>query len=318
MIAAGNDRDKNGLIARLDFYAAMMSDGGFSRAALKIAYFLLYRHMNGTTRPCDPAIATLVEETGVSRRGVISAIHELEQSGWWQVIGGRSGAGRGNANSYQPNFEKANAAFPVRRGEKVNATAPFGAEKRCKVASEKVQCGSASALEKQGGFALNQEEPGKKPPIVPKATVLAMSPVAASGEAAEINLERDRPLCFHWKAIDDDWIIFLGLPPPRKRRYAEARASVLLEALIGNLVAPGQWISYSRRKEWWTTGRRYRGSSYSYATVLTAVDTLAALGLLEHDQKPPGNLGWQSRFRATTKLLQAVKICRRSFTIPSS
>jgi hypothetical protein len=118
---------------------------------------------------------------------------------------------------------------------------------------------------------------------------------------------RDFPLSFHWQVVDDDWMTLLGLPPPRNRRYAEARASVLLEALIGNLIAPGLWISYSRRKEWWSTGRRYRGSSYSYATVPAAVDELADFGFLEHDRKPSGNLGWQSRFRATPKLLRAVK-----------
>jgi hypothetical protein len=121
-------------------------------------------------------------------------------------------------------------------------------------------------------------------------------------------LGRDRPLCFHWKAADSDWIKSLGLPLFRNRKHAEATESILLEALIANLVAPGQWISYSRRKEWWSNGTRYRGTAYSYATVPPTVDELSASGLLEHDRKPPGNLGWQSRFRATPKLLQTVKI----------
>src|SRR6516162_7595605 len=119
---------------------------------------------------------------------------------------------------------------------------------------------------------------------------------------------RDRPLCFHWKAVDDDWMKSLRLPLPRNRRHAEARASVLLEALIANLVAPGQWVSYSRRKEWWSNRTRYRDTAYSYAAVLSAVDELSASGLLEHDRKLPGNLGWQSRFRATQALQQTVKI----------
>jgi hypothetical protein len=42
--------------------------------------------------------------------------------------------------------------------------------------------------------------------------------------------------------------------------------------------------------------------------VLPALGEVAAVGLLEHDRKPPGNLAWQSRFRATPKLLQTVKI----------
>lgn len=136
-----------------------------------------------------------------------------------------------------------------------------------------------------------------------------MSEATANGDASEIKGPgRDRPLCFHWKAVDDGWMISLDLPPPRNRKHAEATASILIEALIAKLVAPGQWVSYSRRKEWWSNGTRYRGASYTYATVLGAVDELTGLGFLEHDRKPPGNLGWQSRFRATPKLPQAVTI----------
>jgi hypothetical protein len=130
-----------------------------------------------------------------------------------------------------------------------------------------------------------------------------------SGKAPDIkNTGRDRPLCFHWKALDNDWITLLDLPRARDRRHAEARSSVLLEALMAHLAASRPWISYSRRKEWWSTGTRYRSASYTYVTVLAAVDELASLAWLEHDRKPPGNLGWQSRFRATAKLVQAVNI----------
>lgn len=90
--------------------------------------------------------------------------------------------------------------------------------------------------------------------------------------------QRDLPLNFHWKAIDNDWIKSLNLPPPRNRKLGEARASVLLGALIASRAAPGQWISYSRRKEWWSTGRRYRNTAYTYATVISAVDDLSCCG----------------------------------------
>ena len=120
--------------------------------------------------------------------------------------------------------------------------------------------------------------------------------------------DRDRPLSFHWRALDDSWMHPLNLPPAYNHKHAQARASVLLEALLANLIEPGQYVSYSRRREWWSTGTRYRHTAYSYATVPPAVDRLSALDLLEHDRKPPGNLLWQSRFRAAPKLLQAVKI----------
>lgn len=95
------------LIARLDFYEAMMDAGNFTRAALHVAYKLLYRHMNGTTGRCDPARATLVEETGLSEESVKRAIRELEESGWW-IVGrneGTAGPG-GRTNTYRPNFER--------------------------------------------------------------------------------------------------------------------------------------------------------------------------------------------------------------------
>ena len=122
------------------------------------------------------------------------------------------------------------------------------------------------------------------------------------------NSKRDRALCCHWKANDSDWVKSLNLPAPRNRKHDQARASVLLEALIADRVAPEQFVSYSRRKEWWGTGTRYRDTAYTYATVIPAIDDLTRWGLLEHDRKPPGNLGWQSRFRATPILLRSVAI----------
>src|SRR5260370_1380835 len=137
-----------------------------------------------------------------------------------------------------------------------------------------------------------------------------MSAATANGDATDIKgeLGRDRPLCFHWKAVDNGGKKSLNCPPPGNRKHAEAGASVLLEVLIANVAAPGQWVSYSRRKEWWSNGTRYRGAAYSYATVLPAVDELSHRGLLEHDRKPSGNLGWQSRFRATSALRETVNI----------
>jgi hypothetical protein len=118
------DRNANGLMVRLDFFAEIGRVGNFSRAALLVAFNLLYRHMNGTTGRCDPAIATLAEETGLQERSVKRAIRELEQSGWWHVVG-RSGAGRGHTNSYRPNFEKGDRNDIFSGAEKVTDTSPF-------------------------------------------------------------------------------------------------------------------------------------------------------------------------------------------------
>jgi hypothetical protein len=118
----------------------------------------------------------------------------------------------------------------------------------------------------------------------------------------------DKPLAFHWHAIDEGWIDVLGLSPAPSKAYAQARASIVLEALITERSEPGRWISYSRSKGWYAHGQRYRGTCYTFSTVPRAVDELERLGLIEHDRAPVGRLGWQSRFRATPALIRAVAI----------
>src|SRR6266478_3836111 len=90
---------------RLDFYAAMVRSNGFSRSALAVAFILLYRFMNGRTGRCDPAIARLAEETGLSERSVKRAVRELRKSKWWLTR--REGEGRGDTNNYVPQLEMA-------------------------------------------------------------------------------------------------------------------------------------------------------------------------------------------------------------------
>src|SRR5262249_25979833 len=50
--------------------------------------------------------------------------------------------------------------------------------------------------------------------------------------------------------------------------------------------------------------RRYWPARCMYASVISVIDELADLGLFEHERMPPGNLGWQSRFRATAELIR--------------
>jgi hypothetical protein len=103
----------NGLIARLDFYAEMIRSRRFSSGARDVAYVLLYRHMNGTTGRCDPARATLAEETGLDERCIRRALAELEKSGWWTVGRNEGTAGRGGRpNIYRPNLERGDKFAP--------------------------------------------------------------------------------------------------------------------------------------------------------------------------------------------------------------
>ena len=112
------------------------------------------------------------------------------------------------------------------------------------------------------------------------------------------NWSNDKPLAFHWRAIDEGWIDALHLPPAPSNAYAQARASIVPEALITERCGPGCWISYSRRKGWYASGRCYRDTYYSFSTVPRAVVELARLGLVEHDRAPVGRR-WIPERRAT-------------------
>jgi hypothetical protein len=93
------------LMKRLDFYASMVRTNAFTRGALGVAFFLLYRHLNSRSGRCDPSMATLARETGLSGRSVKSAIAELRNSGLWRVAREGAAARGGRTNSYAPRFE---------------------------------------------------------------------------------------------------------------------------------------------------------------------------------------------------------------------
>ncbi len=113
--------------------------------------------------------------------------------------------------------------------------------------------------------------------------------------------ERDKPLSFHWEALDPAWATALGLPhlPSKAQR---ARDACLLDTI---LEAEGldRWISYSRWSAFYAGKRRYHGTDYTFMTVVPTVDALAAAGLLEHEKARAGSRGRQSRFRAAPPLL---------------
>jgi hypothetical protein len=80
---------------------------------------------------------------------------------------------------------------------------------------------------------------------------------------------------------------------------------------------PERWISYSRNKNWyrWATRWRYWPVRNMYASMISAVDQLAAADLIENHIVPPGNLGEQSRFRATSKLMALAEESRISLIL---
>ena len=118
-----------------------------------------------------------------------------------------------------------------------------------------------------------------------------------------VRSERDHPLSFHWRPLSQCFIDQLGLPGPRNALHAQARASIMTEAYIRSCGEPETWISYSRRRDFYTNQQRYRGTAYTYNSVVAEIDLLASFGLIENIVTPPGGRGWQSRFRATLELL---------------
>lgn len=139
--------------------------------------------------------------------------------------------------------------------------------------------------------------------VAPDSPEGAVEPPQSTGEQTQ--RERDRPLSFHWKAAPG-WMKDLDLPTARSPRHQLARESILLEAVLAEV---GGWpaTSYSRRRAFYTDGRRYRGTAFTYDTVVPSVDELARLGLVSNHIAPAGrNVGRQSTFRATSALLGAV------------
>jgi hypothetical protein len=117
---------------------------------------------------------------------------------------------------------------------------------------------------------------------------------------------RDKPLSFHWKAQNYGWLDRLDLSPAQSEFSAQARASIILEAYLVGRAEPDRAISYSRRKEFYANGQRYRGTPYTCKNVVGSIDEAASLGLLDSFKTAPGRRGRQSTFRATDRLLEAI------------
>jgi len=115
---------------------------------------------------------------------------------------------------------------------------------------------------------------------------------------------RDHPLSCHWRPVTPDAYLALGLPPAKSKAAASARVQIITEAYVVGRADVDSWISYSRRQAFYAdrTGR-YWPTTYTYSTVVPAVDQLAASGLLDHQKMPPGHRGEQSRFKASGALI---------------
>jgi hypothetical protein len=122
--------------------------------------------------------------------------------------------------------------------------------------------------------------------------------------------DHDRPLGFHWQAptLERE----LGLPSARNAALEAARAAILAEAILG--AESGRAISYSRNRNFYASAQRYRGTAYTYTTVLSAVAECDRHGFIIDRKVPPGHLGWQSSFIASDQLMQIWRSTDRHLT----
>ena len=112
---------------------------------------------------------------------------------------------------------------------------------------------------------------------------------------------RDHALKPDWRTKHDP------LPLPGPEEESIARRMIAANAIQRHHKDDGTgWVSYSRNKNWYADNDRrfYWPRFFSYKWILIAVAQLEGAGLILHDKKPRGNLHWQSRFRATQKLME--------------
>ena len=120
----------------------------------------------------------------------------------------------------------------------------------------------------------------------------------------------DFPLDFHWKT-KPAFIARAGVSLTGHPRALEARNSIMTSLVRAALAGQGGWVSYSRSKWFYRPLARYEGTAFTYDRVLAAVQELLELGLIEEERALPGpaSHGWQSRMRATDRLVAALRDC---------
>lgn len=81
--------------------------------------------------------------------------------------------------------------------------------------------------------------------------------------------------------------------------HRELKTDKTCTAVILDVCSTFDWVSYSRTSRHYETPERYRNPLYTWRKVVSAVDHLAALGLVYHDRREPGLLNNSARSRHT-------------------
>ncbi|MGN7127026.1 hypothetical protein [Methylorubrum thiocyanatum] len=116
----------------------------------------------------------------------------------------------------------------------------------------------------------------------------------------------DFPLDFHWRT-KPGFIAAAGVSLAGHPRAQEARNSIMTSLALAGRAGRDRWVSYSRSKRFYQPLARYEGTAFTYDRILAAVDELGQMGLIEEQRALPSEepSGWQSRMRATERLLAA-------------
>ncbi len=113
--------------------------------------------------------------------------------------------------------------------------------------------------------------------------------------------QRDVPLSLLWELPErkSDFANALGLAS-----VSRTFTSIVL-ALARESITSGLATSYSRRSDHYSNRPKiYADDLYTYRKVVSAVDLLDSLGLIEHDKAPPLRLGRQSTMRGNADLMR--------------
>jgi hypothetical protein len=135
--------------------------------------------------------------------------------------------------------------------------------------------------------------------------VPAVEPIDLAQNSRGVNWPdqgHDKPLSYHWRATGFD-LASVSDFPNLSDNAALAMTSIIMDLWL-EAMGDDREISYSRRKQWYAIGTRYRHSAFTYHTVTRCVDLLAQRGLITHNKAPgSGPSGIQSTMRANAELL---------------
>ena len=80
-------------------------------------------------------------------------------------------------------------------------------------------------------------------PILAERNLSDISDGKIGGRRPNPMIERDKPLSFYWRAVDETWIDDLRLPTARSRKHESARSAILVDAALTGIAEPDGWIS---------------------------------------------------------------------------